>query len=582
MPWRDPGPAASALGSPSLADPPPAPAIAHVTHTTGRPSAPDFQFGARSPLDLGGTAPPPSMTAKVACPRCSTANEMGLRYCVTCGFAMETARTAPASPLAATYAASVDDADPPPSRGLTPTRVPEAGVIAPARVVSLSGPEAVADAVRVCARCRGACDASAQYCRFCGAPLADMPVVPSAAVPTPLRPPSIANASAGFPAAGPASAPTTDPIPPPPPRPPPRPPPAPVAAAEPSLAERIERAERAERAPVLRREVIVPRRSHDEAGAMSSTSQLHGFAPPAPEAREWVPKARVVVIARDGGEGPAYPIGEVLDIGRSEGQVTIGEDRYLSPRHARITRREGRLFLKDLGSTNGIYVRLRASRTDSSRPGPEESEGGDAPARRPGPGRAAGSAEHGGAPNASNVVAVAMLEGSTHLTTHPLKDQDLFLVGQQVLRFEVVNDALEGLGPAAQHGTLLFGTPASPRYARLSQRTVEGVTRDVFYIRKAETVLGRESGDIVFTEDPFLSRRHASIRAIEGQALEGRVLEGRASDVSGSAGISSSSGFVLSDLGSSNGTFIQIRGELALQSGDQFRIGQQLFRIDIA
>ena len=50
-----------------------------------------------------------------------------------------------------------------------------------------------------------------------------------------------------------------------------------------------------------------------------------------------------------------------------------------------------------------------------------------------------------------------------------------------------------------------------PRYARIGQRSVEGVTRDVFHVQKAETVLGRESGDIVFTDDPFLSRRHAAI-----------------------------------------------------------------------
>jgi pSer/pThr/pTyr-binding forkhead associated (FHA) protein len=135
----------------------------------------------------------------------------------------------------------------------------------------------------------------------------------------------------------------------------------------------------------------------------------------------------------------------------------------------------------------------------------------------------------------------------------------LFLVGQQVLRFEVVEGADGGLGPASQHGTLVFGSPGVARYARLSLRTVEGVTRDVFYVRKAETVLGRESGDVVFTDDPFLSRRHAAIR-VEGDPRR----------------------FLLTDLGSSNGTFIQLRGEIPLESGDQFRIGQQLFRVDIA
>jgi pSer/pThr/pTyr-binding forkhead associated (FHA) protein len=53
-----------------------------------------------------------------------------------------------------------------------------------------------------------------------------------------------------------------------------------------------------------------------------------------------------------------------------------------------------------------------------------------------------------------------------------------------------------------------------------------------------------------------MSRRHAAIRR-EG------------------------SGFVLHDLGSSNGTFVQIQGEHPLQDGDQFRIGHHLFRVDL-
>ena len=38
--------------------------------------------------------------------------------------------------------------------------------------------------------------------------------------------------------------------------------------------------------------------------------------------------------------------------------------------------------------------------------------------------------------------------------------------------------------------------------------------------------------------------------------------------------------FTLADLGSSNGTFLQVREEVRLRHGDHFRIGQQLFRFD--
>jgi pSer/pThr/pTyr-binding forkhead associated (FHA) protein len=226
------------------------------------------------------------------------------------------------------------------------------------------------------------------------------------------------------------------------------------------------------------------------------------------------------VITKDGGEGASYPIYDQVDLGRSEGDVVIPEDRYLSARHARIARGVGQaspggpagLVLRDLGSVNGVFLRI-------------------------------------GNANAT--------EGDGRVGVE-LRDQDLFLVGQQVLKFEVVRDGEDGFGPASQHGTLLFGTPQAPRFACLAQRTVEGVTRDLFHIRKMETVLGRESGDIVFTDDPFLSRRHALIKVDRDNKR-----------------------FLLADLGSSNGTFVQIRGDVGLKSGDQFRIGQQLFRVEL-
>jgi FHA domain len=190
--------------------------------------------------------------------------------------------------------------------------------------------------------------------------------------------------------------------------------------------------------------------------------------------------------------------------------------------------------VRDLDSTNGVFMRIPfATRGD------EGEEGDDKGTLRGNHSEAA----------------------SQPVSDQPLADQELFLVGQQVLRFEVVRQAEEAFGPASENGTLLFGTPAAPRFARLTQRTVEGVVRDVFHLRKAETVIGRESGDIVFTDDPFLSRRHAVVRFHEGEGQKRR--------------------FTLADLGSSNGTFLRIRDEVRLRHGDHFRIGQQLLRFDI-
>ncbi len=214
-------------------------------------------------------------------------------------------------------------------------------------------------------------------------------------------------------------------------------------------------------------------------------------------------QAFLVVIAQDGTPGAEYPLeGSQIDVGREEGSIVLPQDPYVSPRHARLTRRGGQFFLRDLESVNGVYVRLRA---------PER-----------------------------------------------LRHGDLVLVGLEVLRFELVSDAERGLGPATERGTRIFGSPSLPRYARLCQRTVEGTTRDVFYICRDETVIGRESGDLVFTNDPFMSRRHAAISRDPNAGF-----------------------FTLRDLGSSNGSYLAIRGEQELAHGDHLRIGQHLFRLDV-
>ncbi len=229
---------------------------------------------------------------------------------------------------------------------------------------------------------------------------------------------------------------------------------------------------------------------------------------PAAPARTLV--GRLIVIAKDGSEGVSHSVYERLDIGRNEGDIRIPDDRFLSPKHARIELREGRPYLVDTSEGNGIYLRLRRSRT------------------------------------------------GTEAGPVPLADQDLFLVGQQVLRFEAVLGT-EDLTPARiGQDTFLFGTPAARRFGRLVQRGVEGTSLDIYNLRRSETVIGRESGDIVFTDDPFLSRRHAAVRIEEGGA---RVS--------------------LWDLGSSNGTFYRLRNDVELRHKDQFRVGQQLFRLEL-
>ncbi|MDZ7268250.1 MAG: FHA domain-containing protein [candidate division KSB1 bacterium] len=70
-------------------------------------------------------------------------------------------------------------------------------------------------------------------------------------------------------------------------------------------------------------------------------------------------------------------------------------------------------------------------------------------------------------------------------------------------------------------------------------------------------VLGREAPDVTLDpKDLTLSRRHLAVR------LEGGVMK-------------------IKDLGSANGTFLKIKGAMPLRDGDQFRVGQQLFLLQL-
>jgi hypothetical protein len=60
-----------------------------------------------------------------------------------------------------------------------------------------------------------------------------------------------------------------------------------------------------------------------------------------------------------------FPLGEEVTIGRAPGcSVPLADDTFVSQLHARIYIRDGKLFVEDLGSTNGTFLnRDRLSKT---------------------------------------------------------------------------------------------------------------------------------------------------------------------------------------------------------------------------
>jgi pSer/pThr/pTyr-binding forkhead associated (FHA) protein len=209
---------------------------------------------------------------------------------------------------------------------------------------------------------------------------------------------------------------------------------------------------------------------------------------------------RLVAVRRDGSDGESYPLaGEQIDIGRTEGDLHF-EDPHLAPRHARISMRAGQYVLSPLEVRNGVYRRIK-----------EPTE---------------------------------------------LSDGHTILVGKQVLRFELLTDVEKTLRPAMEHGILLFGTPLKSPWGRLRQISSAGTSRDIFHLTRSDLVIGREQGDVVFSDDEFMSRRHAMLQFRNGRTT-------------------------VSDLGSSNGTYVRLTGQHILGAGEMIRLGDELLRFEM-
>jgi pSer/pThr/pTyr-binding forkhead associated (FHA) protein len=212
--------------------------------------------------------------------------------------------------------------------------------------------------------------------------------------------------------------------------------------------------------------------------------------------------ARLVLVARDGTEGDKFAVvGDRLTLGRRAADVLFPEDDFLSPTHARIERQGDNFWLIDSGSQNGVFLRVRG--------------------------------------------------------TAPIYPGDSFMIGHQLLRVENLEGPTDEQ-PPDELGTRLFGTPLQPAWGKIVVLGRGGIRGDQFGLRGARVVLGRESGDVLFPHDPFLSREHARLRL----ELNGATMS-----------------VFIEDLNSANGTYIRIRGAAELHNRDTFRIGDQIIRL---
>jgi pSer/pThr/pTyr-binding forkhead associated (FHA) protein len=206
----------------------------------------------------------------------------------------------------------------------------------------------------------------------------------------------------------------------------------------------------------------------------------------------------LTALRADGSEAGQFrlPEGPTVLVGRDTGSIFAG-DSYLSPRHATFSRRGAQLFIKDEGSLNGVYLKLK--------------------------------------PNEPCL----------------LEFGDVFRIGQEIIRFEELKGP-----PRSPDGVERLGSPAKGYIGRLALVIGRDTTGNAFPIPERGVHCGRERGDILFSEDGYVSGLHCRV----ARATDGRVY--------------------VTDVGSSNGSFIRLRSERAIGGGDILLMGQQLFRVD--
>jgi pSer/pThr/pTyr-binding forkhead associated (FHA) protein len=165
-------------------------------------------------------------------------------------------------------------------------------------------------------------------------------------------------------------------------------------------------------------------------------------------------KARLILIRGDQGvDGLSYLLqGTEHVAGRADAQILFPDDPWLSPRHANFIYRGEKLVVRDEGSLNGVYVRLRQPL--------------------------------------------------------PIEPGDYFLCGEQVFRLEGTPKDTSGPDPDM---TYFYSSPKRPSPFRIVQILKGGAPGMVYCARENTAQVGREESDLNFPEDVYMSGNHAKI-----------------------------------------------------------------------
>jgi len=170
-------------------------------------------------------------------------------------------------------------------------------------------------------------------------------------------------------------------------------------------------------------------------------------------------KAKLILIRGEGMDGLSFHLKAEQHVVGREGQLIFPDDPFVSPRHANFFYRDGKLWVRDEGSLNGVYLRVRGT--------------------------------------------VPLAAGAT------------FLAGEQLFRLEktdaVTDDAPDG------DGTAFYASPRRESKFQLSQIFRGGAVGMKVQAFGASMVVGRDGADLNFPDDLFMSGEHCRIDETDGR-----------------------------------------------------------------
>jgi pSer/pThr/pTyr-binding forkhead associated (FHA) protein len=169
-------------------------------------------------------------------------------------------------------------------------------------------------------------------------------------------------------------------------------------------------------------------------------------------------RAKLILIRGEGVEGLSYQLNAEQHVVGRNGQLVFPDDPFVSPRHANLFYRNSKLVVRDEGSLNGVYLRVRG--------------------------------------------------------TVELGMGDYFLAGEQLFRLDATPKASDGPAP---DGTYFYSSPKHQSPFRITQILQGGATGMTVCARSGGLQIGREGGDLNFPADLYMSASHCKLEDVAGK-----------------------------------------------------------------